>query len=108
MNLIVAYLVVTGGVTAGLQAGRGLVRGLGQCLSGAPLAGLAEVAGGFLAPVKSACEQAMQLGEDACTAAARIALSRIEETPPLEIMEQTPFVPPPLPVRKRRRHESVC
>ena len=64
MNVFVAYLVVAGGVTAGIQVGRGVVRGAGKLIDGEPKAALREVGAGLVAPVRSACDQVRSLGDD--------------------------------------------
>jgi hypothetical protein len=64
MHLVTFYLAVVGTFTASMQAMRGVVRGAGKLIEGQPRTALGEVAGGFLAPVKSAYTQACRLGED--------------------------------------------
>jgi len=69
LNFLAAYLAVVGGATAGLQAARGVVRGLGKLIEGEPRQALAEVAGGLAAPFLSLVHQATQLGAEVCQVA---------------------------------------
>ena len=61
LNLLAAYMVIVGGATAGLQAARGVVRGVGKLVEGEPRKALAEVAGGLAAPFVSLVCHATQL-----------------------------------------------
>jgi len=69
LNFLAAYLAVVGGATAGLQAARGVVRGVGKLIEGEPRQALAEVAGGLLAPVVAFVHQATRLGAEVCEVA---------------------------------------
>jgi hypothetical protein len=60
-QFFIAYLAVTGGVSAGLQVARGVVRGVTRLIEGEPRAAVAEVVGGFVAPMASAIGQGRQL-----------------------------------------------
>jgi hypothetical protein len=66
MHLVTFYLVFAGSLTATTQAARGVIRGVGKLIEGQPRAALGEVAGGLLAPAKSAYTQVCRLGEDVC------------------------------------------
>src|SRR5205823_1886821 len=72
LSLLTGYLVVVGGATAGVQAARGVVRGVGRLAQGEPRAALAQVAGGLVAPVLSLVHQAAQLGGEVCLVAASL------------------------------------
>jgi hypothetical protein len=69
MHFFVAYLTVTGGLAAGLQVSRGLVRAAGRLLEGEPRAALAEALGGVVAPAQRVVGEAICLGIDAWAAA---------------------------------------
>lgn len=67
MLVIVPFLAWTGGIAAGAQVARGLVRGGLQLTQNRPNMAFAEVLAGFVAPVTSAYEQIGKLGgEVAC------------------------------------------
>ena len=68
-SIFVGYLAVTGGITAGLQVARGLVRASARVVEGDRKAALAEAVGGFVAPVTTALAQGLCLGHDALAAA---------------------------------------
>jgi hypothetical protein len=72
-GMLTAYLLVVGGATAGVQAARGVVRGVGKLVQGEPREALAEVAGGLAAPVVSLVHQAAQLGGEVCLVAAALS-----------------------------------
>ncbi len=69
MEYFIKYLVVTGGVSAGLQVTRGLVRATGQLLQGQPRAALGEALGGLAAPALRVYTEAARLGSDVWDAA---------------------------------------
>ncbi len=73
MEYFIKYLVVTGGVSAGLQVTRGLVRATGQLLQGQPRAALGEALGGLAAPALRVYTEAVRLGGDVWDAAWGIA-----------------------------------
>ena len=60
-QFFIAYLAVTGGVSAGLQVARGVVRGVTRLIEGEPRAAVGEVVGGLVAPVASAIGQGRKL-----------------------------------------------
>jgi hypothetical protein len=62
MEYFIRYLVVTGGVSAGLQVTRGLVRASGRLLQGEPRAALGEALGGLAAPALRVYTEAVRLG----------------------------------------------
>jgi hypothetical protein len=60
-SFFMAYLTVVGGVSAGLQVARGFVRGVTRLTEAEPRAAVAEVVGGFVAPMVSAIDQSRKL-----------------------------------------------
>jgi len=65
---IVPFLAWTGGIAAGAQVARGLVRGTGALLRGETGSGLVELADGIVSPVRTAASQVGRLGGDlVCT-----------------------------------------
>jgi hypothetical protein len=81
MHFFMVYLAVTGGLSAGMQVSRGLVRAAGRLLEGEPRAALAEAVGGVLAPAQRVVGEAICLGIEAWAAAQ--ALTGGEEVGPL-------------------------
>ena len=73
MHYFLGYLMVVGGVSAGLQVTRGVVRGAGRLLGGDARGALAEVAGGVAAPVRTVCHEACKLAADVFIAATAIS-----------------------------------
>jgi len=61
---IVPFLAWTGGIAAGAQVARGLVRGTGALLRGETGTGLVELADGIVSPVRNAASQVGRLGGD--------------------------------------------
>jgi len=78
MGLLATFAAVVGGFTAGVQMVRGMVRGAGKLIEGDVRGALTEAAGGFVAPVVSACNQVFRLGEDVCRSAAALSGNREE------------------------------
>jgi len=70
---------VVGGFTAGVQMVRGIVRGAGKLIEGDVQGALTEAAGGFVAPVVSACNQVCRLGEDVFQSAAALSGGKEQE-----------------------------
>src|SRR5262245_10173708 len=68
MNILTGYLVIAGGLTAGLRVVRGVVRGTARALAGDHRGALAEAAGGRVAPAVEAYREAGPLatGEAGC------------------------------------------
>jgi len=65
---IVPFLAWTGGIAAGAQVARGIVRGTGALLRGEAGTGLVELADGIVSPVRTAASQVGRLGGDlVCT-----------------------------------------
>jgi len=79
MGLLATYAAVVGGFTAGVQMVRGIVRGAGKLIEGDARGAHAEAAGGFGAPVVSACSQVCRLGEDVFQSAAALSGGKEEE-----------------------------
>jgi hypothetical protein len=69
MHVFAVYLAVTGGLSAGMQVSRGLVRAAERLFEGEPRAALAEAVGGVLAPAQRVVGEAICLGLDAWAAA---------------------------------------
>ena len=69
MNILTGYLVIAGGLTAGLRVVRGVVRGTARALTGDARGALAEAAGGLVAPAVEAYREAGLLVTDALDAA---------------------------------------
>jgi hypothetical protein len=86
--MLAGYLMLTGGVAAGLQVARGVVRGAGKLLKGEPQAALGEVVGGFLAPVQTIYVQGCRLVGDIAEVAGSIAGEKEDEV--LALAESTP------------------
>ena len=63
---IIPILAWTGGLAAGAQVAGGVVRGVGELVRGRPGAAVLEVAGGCVAPLKTACHEVSKLGHDVC------------------------------------------
>ena len=61
---IIPFLAWTGGIAAGAQVMGGVVRATGELVRGRPSSALLEVAGGVVAPVKSAAAEVSKLGHD--------------------------------------------
>jgi len=80
MGLLATYAALVGGFTAGVQMVRGFVRGAAKLIEGDVRGALAEAAGGFLAPVTSACNQVCRLGEDVFQSAAALSGGKEEES----------------------------
>jgi hypothetical protein len=95
MHLVTCYLVVVGTFTATAQALRGVVRGAGKLIEGKPREALGEVAGGLVAPVKSAYPQACRLGEDVCRVAGVLSLEE-DEPEALPAVQQRPTILHPI------------
>ena len=72
-QFFLAYLAITGGISASLQVVRGAVRGATKLIEGEPRAAVGEVVGGVVAPVVSAVHQATQLAGDVFGAALAIS-----------------------------------
>jgi hypothetical protein len=97
MHLVTFYLVVVGTFTATAQALRGAVRGAGKLIEGKPREALGEVAGGLVAPARSAYNQALRLGEDVCRVAGALSLEEDEpEALPEPAMQQRPAILHPI------------
>jgi len=79
MGLLATYAAVVGVFTAGVQMVRGIVRGAGKLIEGDVRGAFTEAAGGFVAPVVSACNQVCHLGEDVFQSAAALSGGRDEE-----------------------------
>jgi hypothetical protein len=79
MEYFIKYLVVTGGVSAGLQVTRGLVRASGRLLHGQPRAALGEALGGLAAPALRVYTEAVRLGGDVWDAAWGLTMDGNEE-----------------------------
>lgn len=73
MNLVLAYCMVVGGMSAAAQVARGVVRGAGRLAAREPRAALVEVAGGLYAPLPTACGHLMLLGGEVRAAAQAMA-----------------------------------
>jgi hypothetical protein len=71
-HAFLAYLAIAGGVSAGLQVTRGVVRGAGRLIAGDPLGALAEVAGGLAAPACQVYREGAKLAIDVFNAAQAI------------------------------------
>jgi hypothetical protein len=80
MSLLATYAAVVGGFPAGVQMVRGIVRGAGKVIEGDVRGALTEAAGGFVAPVVSACSQVCRLGEDVFKSTAAFSGGREEES----------------------------
>src|ERR1700737_2722242 len=80
-EFFVAYLAVAGGLSAGLQVTRGVIRGVTRLIEGEPRAAVGEVVGGFVAPVATAIDQAGKLSGEVWTAMVAISTSGEEATP---------------------------
>ena len=81
MNILTGYLLVTGGLTAGLRVVRGVARGAGRALAGDARGALAEAAGGLIAPAAQVCREARLLTADALEAAEALAYGAEQEAP---------------------------
>lgn len=64
MSVIGSYLAMTGGLAAGVQIVRGFVRAAGKLVEREGRAALVEMAGGVVAPARTACHQIVLLGHD--------------------------------------------
>jgi hypothetical protein len=80
-SAVMMYLAVTGGVSAGLQVTRGVVRGVTRLIEGEPRAAVGEVIGGVVAPVASVLNQGSKLTGEICGAVLTISACGEEETP---------------------------
>jgi hypothetical protein len=79
MNILAAYLMVAGGISAGLQVTRGAVRGTGRLLAGDPKGALAEMTGGLLAPAAQVYREVGKLTIDVIVAAQALTGDDSEE-----------------------------
>lgn len=61
---IIPILAWTGGIAVGAQVAGGVVRGVGELVRGRPGSAVLEVAGGCVAPLKTACHEISKLGHD--------------------------------------------
>jgi hypothetical protein len=95
MNILTGYLLVAGGLTAGLRVVRGVVRGACRALAGDARGALAEAAGGLIASAVGAYREAGLLVTDALDAAQALTDGGEPEAP-------TAF--PPLGARAGRRN----
>jgi hypothetical protein len=68
-NVVVGYLLVAGGMRAGLQVLRGAVRGTGRLIEGDVRGAVSEVAAGVLAPVVGVYQEVGKLVGDTIVAA---------------------------------------
>ena len=73
-------LPYTGGVSAGLQVARGVVRGVTRLFEGEPRAAVGEVVGGLVAPVASAIGQSRKLTGEIYDAVRAISASGEQES----------------------------
>jgi hypothetical protein len=97
MHLVTFYLAVVGTFTATTQALRGVVRGAGKLIEGKPREALGEVAGGLVAPVKSAYAQTCRLGEDICRTVGALTMEEDErEALPAPAVQQRPAILHPI------------
>jgi hypothetical protein len=81
MQILAAYLVVAGGISASLQVARGMVRGTGRLLAGDPRGALGEVAGGLLAPAAQVYKEVGKRTIDVIVAAQALTNDTEEPTP---------------------------
>ena len=72
MHIFTAYLMVAGGISAGLQVTRGVVRGTGRMLAGDPRGAIAEVTAGVVAPAVQVYREIGKLTIDVLVAAQAI------------------------------------
>jgi hypothetical protein len=93
MNILAAYLMVAGGISAGLQVTRGAVRGTGRLLAGDPKGALAEVTGGLLAPAATVYREVGKLTLDVISATQAITGGSDEERMPEGMTHQRNGVP---------------
>jgi hypothetical protein len=82
MHIFMAYLAVAGGISAGLQVSRGVVRGTGRMLAGDPKGALAEVTAGVVAPVAQVYREVGKLTIDVFVAAQALT----EDSPAADAM----------------------
>jgi hypothetical protein len=82
MDFALGYFMVAGGLAAGLQAARGVVRGCSKLVQGDARGAVAEVAGGLIAPAGRVFHEAGRLGLDVLACAAAIAGDQAEEAAP--------------------------
>ena len=97
MHFVAAYLLLVGGFTAGVQVVRGTVRGVGKLIEGQHREALGEVAGGLVAPLKSAYTQVCRLGEDVCRVVGTITAEEEEsgnEALPMPVVQRRAIVTP--------------
>ena len=78
---ILPFLAWTGGITAGAQVARGVVRGVGCLVRGQPMDALIQVADGLAAPVRSACEHLAKLGGDVVGTVIGVGFEAEEQKP---------------------------
>jgi hypothetical protein len=64
VGIVTTYLAVAGGISAGAQATRGLVRAAARLAGDDVRGAMAEAVGGLTAPVASACAQVRLLGTE--------------------------------------------
>jgi hypothetical protein len=98
MTILTGYFLIAGGLTAGLRAARGVVRGTGRALAGDPRGALAEAAGGLIAPAAQVYREARLLVADALEAAEALSDGGGQESPAAFI---------PAGAWARRRHGVV-
>jgi hypothetical protein len=80
-DILTGYFLSAGGLTAGLRAARGVVRGIGRALAGDPRGALAEAAGGLIAPAAQVSREARLLIADALEAAEALTDGGDQEAP---------------------------